>query len=100
MKNDLSCRTPQPATSQPQPATLFSLQNRFGFWELTFDGQFAVVPQAQGLFYLAWLLAHPSAAPIHGHELAIKVHDLFGEHEDFGQAMPWIGEHRNDRAGT
>jgi hypothetical protein len=103
MKNDLNCRTPQPATcnfqpatSQPQPGTRFSLQNRFGFWELTFDGQFAVVPQDQGLFYVAWLLSHPCAAPIHGYELASEVYDLFGEHQDFRPGLSRPGQHREE----
>ena len=103
MKSDLNRRSPQlatcnvqPATFNFQPATQFSLCNTCGFWELIFDGQFAVPTQNQALFYVAWLLGHRRAKPIHGHDLATKVYDLFSEHPDFRPEMPWIGQHRDD----
>ncbi len=76
--------TPQPARA---PAN-FSLANHDGFWELTFDGQRAVLPQDQGLFYFAWLLEHPGEPAISAHELAMRVHKKFDLHSDFAQEMP------------
>src|SRR2546423_3998759 len=42
----------------------FSLCNDNGFWELTFDGQSAVLKQHPALFYVAWLLTHAPAEPV------------------------------------
>src|SRR5689334_18672487 len=61
---------PQNSNSRPAhlgisaPAARFSLRNTLGFWELTFDGQSAVLRQDQGLFYLAWLLGAVPAEPV------------------------------------
>jgi len=89
MKTDLNRRTHPPATQ-------FALKNTLGFWELTFDGQFTVLPQNQALFYVAWLLTHRPTEAIHGYDLATKVCDRFCEHPDFRQGMAWIGQHRDD----
>jgi hypothetical protein len=78
----------KPATPSPTPS--FRLKNENGFWELTFDGAQAVLPQNQALFYLAWLLQHPAEAPLSTHQLALQVHERFASHPDFVQQMPWI----------
>jgi hypothetical protein len=65
-----------------------SIQNTDGFWELGFGGQRAVLPQHQGLFFVAWLLANPHAAPIPAADLAVEVFERFGEHEDFRPPIP------------
>jgi hypothetical protein len=65
-----------------------SIQNTDGFWELSFAGQCAVMPQHQGLFYAAYLLANPHAAPIPAADLAVEVFERFGEHEDFRPPIP------------
>ncbi len=107
MKSDLNRPAPQPATSnflssvallanEEQPATRFCLQNTFGFWELTFDGQSAVLAQHQALFYVAWLLIRRRAEPVHAYELASKVYDLFGQHPDFRDATPWLCRCRDE----
>jgi len=75
----------QPSTA---PALPCSLSNTDGFWELTFGGQRAVLPQHQGFFYVAFLLANPHAAPIPATDLAAEVFEEFGEHEDFRPAIP------------
>ena len=90
-----SDRVLQPGTPAPE----FSLKNEDGFWELMFDGQRAVLPQHQGLFYLAWLLQHPGEPPISAHELAMRVHKQSSLHEDFQQEMPWI-QVTEDRAAA
>jgi hypothetical protein len=46
------------------------------------------VPQHQGLFYVAYLLANPHAAPITAMDLAAEVFEQFGEHEDFRPPIP------------
>ena len=78
--------------SQPQhsstPALQDSIHNADGFWELSFAGQRAVLPQHQGLFYVAFLLASPHAAPIPAADLAVEVFERYGEHEDFRPPIP------------
>jgi hypothetical protein len=75
--------------SQWQHSTLQdSIQNTDGFWELDFAGQRAVLPQHQGLFYVAFLLANPHGAPIPAADLAVEVFERYGEHEDFRPPIP------------
>ncbi len=74
----------------------FSLRNNFGFWELTFNGRCAVVPQHQALFYVAWLLANPSPVPISAPDLATRVFSQFGTHHDFDISLPWGCLQRDD----
>jgi hypothetical protein len=64
------------------------VQNTDGFWELSFAGQRAVLPQHQGLFYIAYLLTNPHAAPIPGTDLVGEVFGRYGEHEDFRPPIP------------
>jgi hypothetical protein len=71
------------------------LANTDGFWELSFGGQRAVLPQHQGLFYVAFLLANPHGAPIPAADLANEVFERYGEHEDF---RPPIPEYLRDRS--
>lgn len=70
------------------PALQDSVQNTDGFWEVTFAGQRAVLPQHQGLFFVAFLLAKPHAAPIPAADLAVEVFERYGEHEDFRPPIP------------
>jgi hypothetical protein len=64
------------------------VQNTDGFWELSFAGQSAVLPQHQGLFYVAFLLGDPHGAPIPAADLAVEVFERYGEHEDFRPPIP------------
>jgi hypothetical protein len=64
------------------------VQNTDGFWELVFAGQRAVLPQHQGLFYVAFLLVNPHGAPIPAVDLANEVFERYGEHEDFRPPIP------------
>jgi hypothetical protein len=77
---------------QSQPSTALpphdSVSNTDGFWELAFSGQRAILPQHQGLFYVAFLLANPHAAPITAMDLAAEVFEQFGEHDDFRPPIP------------
>src|SRR6266404_769147 len=65
-----------------RPHAAPSLRNDFGFWELTFGGQQAVLRCEPGAAYVAWLLANRSAQPIHALELAAAIS---------GQACPCFG---------
>jgi hypothetical protein len=47
-----------------------------------------VLPQHQGLFYVAFLLANPHAAPIASTDLVAEVFERYGEHEDFRPPIP------------
>lgn len=53
--------------------TLYSLHPGLAAWELVFDGRTAVLRHEQGLSYVAYLLRHPSAQPMHALELALIV---------------------------
>jgi len=64
------------------------LTNTDGFWELSFGGQHAVLPQHQGLFFVAFLLGNPHGAPIPAADLAVEVFERYGEHEDFRPPIP------------
>jgi hypothetical protein len=79
-----------------ESASRFSLRNTLGFWELTFDGQSAVLKQDQGLFYAAWLLTAMLAEPVLALDLATLVHDRAGEHPDFRRDMPWLSRARDE----
>src|SRR5262249_986803 len=47
-----------------------TLRNEFGFWELSFNGQSAVLRCEPGAAYVAWLLANRPAQAISAMELA------------------------------
>jgi hypothetical protein len=42
-------------------------------WELTFNGHRAILKHEQGLHYVAYLLTHPPAEPIHALDLATRI---------------------------
>jgi hypothetical protein len=75
----------------------YSLRNDFGFWQLTFNGQQAVLQQDQALFYVKFLLANPPSRPLDGYDFATQVFDLYSDHPDFRQGMTWIS---GDRSGS
>ena len=55
---------------QPNTPTL---RNEFGFWELIWNGQHAVLRCEPGAAYVAWLLENRPLEPISALELAAKV---------------------------
>src|SRR6185369_12121710 len=63
------------------------LRNEFGFWELIWNGQHAVLRCEPGAAYVAWLLENRPLEPISALELAAKVTDVtcpcFGSAEVF-----------------
>jgi hypothetical protein len=69
---------PDRSYSPFSPAAVYELRTGLGFWELTFAGQGAVFRHEQGAFYVAYLLRHPSAEPIHGLALALEIKALYG----------------------
>jgi hypothetical protein len=48
-----------------------------GFWELTFNGQRAVLKHEKGIFYVAWLLYNPPEHPIHALDLMARVPEIY-----------------------
>jgi hypothetical protein len=59
----------------------YALSKGVGFWDLTFAGERAVFKHEQGAFYVAYLLLHPSAEPLHGLALALEIKALCGQTE-------------------
>ncbi len=59
----------QPASTEGR----YALRRGLGCWELIFDGRRAVLKDQVGLEYVAWLLRHPHADPIHGVMLTAAV---------------------------
>src|SRR5579859_3233774 len=57
----------------------YSLRKGLGFWELTFAGQAAVFKHEQGALYVAHLLLHPPAEPIHALSLALELKRIHGQ---------------------
>lgn len=55
----------------------WALNKGIGFWELTFAGQTAIFKHEQGVFYVAYLLLHPPAEPIHGLALALRAQAVY-----------------------
>jgi hypothetical protein len=57
----------------------YALWKGLGCWELTFEGQSAVLKHEQGIYYVAYLLTNPVAEPIHGLALALKIKALYAD---------------------
>jgi hypothetical protein len=76
---------PSPFSLLPSPAPLarspvvsrFSLRRDLGFWQLTFEGQFAVIKHERGLLFVAYLLLNPPEHPIHAIDLVTKIPGLY-----------------------
>jgi hypothetical protein len=83
-------------SSETKPSSApCALENRDGFWELTIDGQTAVLPQNHALFFVATLLGEQQ--PISIADLARKVFATYANHPDFiyGGAE-WLRLHFNE----
>jgi hypothetical protein len=73
------------------------LQNRDGFWELTFNNQTTVLPQDHSLFFVAVLLSEPAAQPLSAPALARKVFHAYGSHPDFLYGgIDWLRLHTDE----
>jgi hypothetical protein len=55
----------------------FQLKKGLGVWKLIFDGHEADLKHERGIFYVAWLLYHPPAQPIHALDLIAKIPELY-----------------------
>jgi hypothetical protein len=65
---------PLSSTRSPAlPSPAFALRKDLGFWQLTFNGQHAIIKHEQGLHYVAYLFLNPPREPIHALELAIRI---------------------------
>jgi hypothetical protein len=78
----------------------FSLENKDGFWELTFAGHKATLTQNPALFYVAWLLANPPVEPISPTDLSAAVYVRFESHPDFIRDFDWVLQHHFDALAT
>jgi hypothetical protein len=56
---------------------LYALRKGLGYWELIFANSQAILKHEQGIYYVAWLLTHPPAEPIHGLALSLKAAALY-----------------------
>ena len=63
----------------PQARHPYALRRDLGCWAVTLAGQQASFKHQQGASYVAWLLLHPPAEPIHAVALALKARSLSGE---------------------
>jgi hypothetical protein len=53
------------------------LRRDLGFWQLTFEGQFAVIKHERGILFVAYLLLNPPPHPIHAIDLIAKIPELY-----------------------
>jgi hypothetical protein len=60
-----------PLTKGP-PVAAYSLRKGLGLWKLRFAGEEAELKHEQGMYYVAYLLTHPTSEPIHALDLAAK----------------------------
>jgi hypothetical protein len=76
---------PPPARPAPSPFSLlpsppFSLRRDLGFWQLTFEGQFAIIKHERGILFVAYLLLNPPEHPIHAIDLVTKTPGIYRQH--------------------
>src|SRR6266566_1346912 len=57
----------------------YALRKHLGYWELTFEGQKAILKHEQGIAYVAYLLLNPPPEPIHALDLATRIAVLSGK---------------------
>jgi len=66
------------STLRPVPsAQLYLLRRGLGLWQLTFQGEKAVLKHQPGIYFVAYLLTHPQPEPVSALVLALRVADLF-----------------------
>ena len=58
-------------------ADRYAIRNNLGVWELTFEGERALLKHEQGIYYVAYLLVNPTREPIHGLALLLKVREIY-----------------------
>jgi hypothetical protein len=71
---------PAPSPSSLLPSPPFSLRRDLGFWQLTFEGQFAIIKHERGILFVAYLLLNPPEHPIHAIDLIAKIPGLYRQH--------------------
>jgi hypothetical protein len=64
----------------PTPSPAFSLRRDLGFWQLTFEGQFAIIKHERGLLFVAYLLLNPPDHPLHATDLVARIPGLYRRH--------------------
>jgi len=80
----------------------YCLGKGLGVWQLTFDGAEALLKHERGIFYVAWLLAHPPEQPLHALDLAAKIAEIYRRQLGLvrivdpgsGQAVPLLSHAR------
>ena len=71
----------------------YSLRKHIAFWGLTFEGRDAVFDHEQGAYYVAYLLLHRPAEPIHGMALELKANATY-------RPLPGESLFRNPQTGV
>ena len=79
--------TPPPSTLNSQPSPRFAIHKGGDYWSITFDGQEAPKKHEKGLLYVAWLLTHPPAEPIHAIDLVGKVPAIYRRQIGIAEAV-------------
>jgi hypothetical protein len=54
----------------------YALRRGLGVWELTFEGNQAVLKHERGVLYVAWLLINRPPEPIHALDLNLRVREM------------------------
>ena len=74
-------RNPKSPISRPRAAAAprYALRKGLGAWELTFEGEHAILKHEQGIYYVAYLLYNPPNQAIHGLALMLRVRSIYGQ---------------------
>jgi hypothetical protein len=68
--------SPAPSPFSLLPSPSYSLRSDLGFWQLTFEGQFAIIKHERGLLFVAYLLLNPPEHPTHATDLIARIPEL------------------------
>jgi hypothetical protein len=65
----------------------YALRKGLGMWQVTYDGEEAVIKHEQGMYYVAYLMLNPPAEPIHGLALYLRTNAMFGKRSGVAEML-------------
>ena len=68
--------TAQPGPRRRTDDSAYALQRGLGVWKLRFDGKEAELKHEKGILYVAYLITHPPAQPMHALDLCAAIREI------------------------